>query len=475
MIRRIALAGVLAALVTAGTPAVAAPSGPQVIAAYALAAPASEAASGLVARAVVPAGASCPDLTVTRTTGSRVVPMAVRPTPARTSPAFDAITVCSAPLPGGSSTASIAGVTIPSHLPTGIDRLALLGDTGCRISTSQVQDCASPTAWPLAQLSQSVARARPDAILVNGDFFYREAACPAASQSLCGSSPAPVTGLPFTDSAYGWIADVLLPMAPMLAVAPLVVTRGNHEACFRGGNGYFLLMDPREGTQDTCAPVATDAGLVAAATVPSPSYAIDLAIDPDRTLRLAVVDSAGGTDNQVTSFAALQRPAYEAAARLARPTPGRESWLYTHRPLYALVTTQFARPGVPFTPWGSLDQTAASVGLLGTYDLVFGSHLHLAQAVQIPGLPPQLVLGNGGTLLDPAVGYPLPSTGPELAPGQAYPAPSWAWVGVRFGFAIAEPGGDPGQWRLTMSAPDGSPFARCGLAARQLYCRDLAR
>ena len=479
MLRRAALAALAVpfalAAASVGAPAFAAQPGPQVIAAYALAAPVAQAPSGLVARAVIPSGSTCPDLVVTRA-GSpreRAIRMQVRPTPARTSPAFDSITVCSAPVPLSSTTASIAGVPIPASMPTSIDRLAMLADSGCRISSSQVQDCASPDAWPLAKVSASVARAKPDAILINGDFFYREAPCPAASQSLCGSSPAPVAGLPFTDSAYGWIADTLLPMAPMLAAAPLVVTRGNHEACYRGGNGYFLLMDPREGTQDTCAPVSMDTGLVAAPTVPSATYAIDLAVSADRTLRLAIVDSAGGNDAQVTPFAELQRPTYEMAARLTRPAAGRESWLLTHRPLYAFFTTAFAQPGVPFTPWTSADQSAAAFGLLDSYDMVFSSHLHLAEAVQLPGLPPQLVLGNAGTLLDPTTGYPLPTSGAEAGAGQQYPAPSWAWVGVRFGYAIAHPGEQAGEWQLRMHAPDGAAFARCGLADRELYCRDL--
>lgn len=463
-----------AALAPAGVANAASPQ-PGVIAAYSLAAPRSEAASGLIARAVVPAGADCPSLVVSApgSRPARSLRMSVRTTPVRTSPAFDAITVCEADVPTGVVSASVAGVAIPARMPARIDRIALLGDSGCRIASSQVQDCASPEAWPLALLSQSVAQERPDVTLVNGDFFYREAACPASAQALCGSSPPPVTGLPFTDSAYGWIADTLLPMAPLLSVAPLVVTRGNHEACYRGGNGYFLLMDPRAGTQDTCAPEATAEGLVAAATLPTPTYAIDLAVDRGRTLRLAVVDSAGGSDTAVTAFAPVQRDGYVAAARLTAAQPGRESWLYTHRPVYAYVTTDFARPGVPFNPWSAMDQTAASFGLLGNYDLVFSSHLHLAQSVQFDGQPPQLVLGNAGTLLDPAVGYPLPAAGPVIGPGQEYPAPSWAWVAPRFGYAMATPGASAGSWQLRMRDPEGRTFARCGLADRQLYCRDL--
>lgn len=444
---------------------------PSVISAYSLAAPVGTTASGLVVRAVVPAGGDCPRLTVTDVDGTvRVLPMRVRPLPARTSPAFDAITVCSRPMPAHAARASVSGVDVPAHLPTSIDRLAMLGDTGCRIASWQVQDCSDQAAWPLARIAQAVADADPDAILINGDFFYREAACPADQQAACGSSPPPVTVMPFTDTAYGWIADALLPMAPMLAAAPLVITRGNHEACNRGGNGFFLLMDPREGTEDTCAPTPSAGGLTAAATVPTSTYAVDLAVTAKRTLRLAIVDSAGGNDVSISPYAAIQRPTYVAAARLTTDRRGRESWLFTHRPLYAIVPDVYSIPGQPFNPWSSADQTAASTGLLGTYDLVFGSHMHLAQAVQLPGLPPQLVLGNGGTLLDPAIGYPLPTTGP-LADGMTYPAPSWAWVHVDFGFTIATPGSSPGQWRLSMRDTKGRQVARCGLADRTLYCR----
>jgi hypothetical protein len=358
-------------------------------------------------------------------------------------------------------------------MPSVVNRLALLGDSGCRISSSQVQDCASDTEWPLARISQSIAQEHPDAVVFNGDFFYREAACPIASQAECGSSPPPVTGLPFTDSAYGWISDVLLPMAPVLSAAPLIVTRGNHEMCNRGGNGYFLLFDPRTGTEGTCAPSLANGTLTAAATTPTDTYAIDLRVARSRLLRLAIVDSAGGSDTHADSYAGVQRPAYVAAAAMTQPRRGLESWLVSHRPVFGYVTTDFAQPGIPFNPWTSVDQTAASFGLLGNYALVFSSHLHLAQAVQVPDQPGQLVIGNSGTLLDPATGYPLPATGPAGAAGQQYSAPSSAWVAIRFGYAIATPNAAVGSWRVRMKDASGVDFARCGVASRRIGCADL--
>jgi len=444
----------------------------EVIAAYSLAAPVAQVPSGLVVRAVLPAGATCPDLVAAVPRGEgvrvRVVPMRERPAPATTAPAFDPITVCSADMPVGATGAAVGGRAVPASMPSRVERLAIFGDSGCRIVSYEVQDCANPANWPLSIISESIAAEEPDAVLFAGDFFYREDGCPAALQALCGSSPPPVTGAPFTDSAYGWIADVLLPMTPLLSTVPLIVSRGNHEACYRGGNGYFLLFDPRPGTEGTCAPVSSGGGLVAADTVPSPTYAIDLPVSADRVLRLAIADSAGGSDTKVTSYAAVQRVSYERAATLTAERPGRESWLVTHRPLYGFVSDTFATPGQPFNPWTSADQNAAAAGLLGTYDMVVSSHIHIAQSVQLPGLPGQLVMGNGGTLLDPAAGYPLPAT----APGAGYPAPSWAWVSPRFGYALATPNAQAGSWRISMRDPAGQQFARCGLRAGSLFCTD---
>ncbi len=62
--------------------------------------------------------------------------------------------------------------------------------------------------------------------------------------------------MPFKDSAMDWSADALTPITAALAAAPLAVVRVNHEDCNRGGNGYFIYMDPREGTEKTCAPHA---------------------------------------------------------------------------------------------------------------------------------------------------------------------------------------------------------------------------
>lgn len=461
--------------------ATARPSG--VLAAYSLIAPRSVSESRLVARAVVARGDWCPQVKVTRADGSTgSLDMGVRRPAPSAAAAFASVTVCSRSLPPALTAAKVRGQRIPAAMPHRVRSIALVSDTGCRIKGSTIQDCADPAAWPAARISRRIARQDPDVVLNVGDFFYREAACPPDKQSLCGGSPPPVAGMPFTDSDYGWLADVLVPMNPVLSEAPLVMLRGNHEACDRGGNGFFLFLDPRPDTAGECAPVATAAGLVAPPPATTPTWATTLRIARDRLLRLALVDSAYGSDTAVTSWADEQRPTYVRAQRVTQTKPGRESWLVTHRPIFNLVTTQFAPPDDPsWTPWSSLDQTAASQGLLDTYGLIVSSHTHVAQFVQIPDQPPSLVLGNGGTLLDPPTGYSIPDHGPladptgaPIAPGVVpYPAATKQWTDVRFGFAMATPGTRAGSWVFDHLGTSGDRFATCELRGRSMNCRSL--
>jgi len=437
-------------------------SAPSPIAAYSLAAPTSAGKSGLVARAVVPAGSSCPSLVVD---GRRFAMSWRKPAP-NTGNAFASVMVCNRVVPPGALAASVGGLPIPAAMPRAVQRIGIFDDNGCRILTGEVtQDCSDDRAWPLARISQRMAASRPDVVLVPGDFFYRESACPPTAQALCAGSPPPVTGMPFTDQAYGWIADVMLPMQPVLRAAPLIVARGNHEDCWRAGNGYMLFMDPRPDTWDDCAPLPGPGGTVTAPEVATAPYAIDLPVTARRTLRMVITDTAPGSDRRVTAAAALMAPQFQKAATLAAPAAGRESWLITHRPIFGYVSSLIAAPGT--SPWSSADAVQASRGTLGSYRLIVSGHIHLAQVTQIPGQATQLVLGNGGTELDPATGYALPSYGPGTPP---YPAPTSNWTLAEFGYAVAQPGRRPGRWAIRLRDMDGRMQAACGLAAATLTC-----
>lgn len=453
------------------------------IAAYTLVAPKSITNSQLVARAIVASGRSCPKLRTSSTTASgtavRKLAMRVRKPADTALPAFSSVVVCSRNIPNGTVKATIGGRKIPAALPQTIKKIALVADTGCRVKGNDVQDCLSPTAWPMRAISEQIAREKPQLVLNPGDYYYRESACPTGDEQLCAGTPPPVAGMPFTDSDNGWIVDVLEPMSPLFPVAPLALLRGNHEACNRGGNGFFLFFDPRSDTAATCGPILTAGALVAPEPATTPTWAATVQVASDRTLRVAMVDSANGQDEYVSSWAPIQRTSYEQAEKLTAKRSGRESWLLTHRPIFGHVTDTFVPPNNPlWTPWTSLDQTAASQGLLGNYKLVLSSHVHLTQAVQIPGQPGSLIMGNGGTYLDPATGYATPQYGPGAnadgtpiaSTAMPYPNATMDWTLVQFGYAMAYPKQQEGRWAIKHRSPAGAPIGRCQLQGRQLSC-----
>jgi hypothetical protein len=118
------------------------------------------------------------------------------------------------------------------------ERIAVMGDTGCRVTYYADQGCNDLKTWPFATVAASVARQQPELILHLGDYYYREAPC-LASNSNC------VPG-PYGDREQTWRFEFFEPARPLLARAPWVFARGNHEDCQRGGYGwaYYFGEDP---------------------------------------------------------------------------------------------------------------------------------------------------------------------------------------------------------------------------------------
>ncbi|MFI0432169.1 MAG: metallophosphoesterase [Candidatus Nanopelagicales bacterium] len=450
------------------------------IAAFTIVAPKDVSESQLVARALVPAGAPCPQVRATDADGGRKIDMAPRRAGATAAPAFATVLACSAPLPAGLTSASVAGLTIPAALPEQVDEVAIFADSGCRVDEKRIQDCNNRDTWPLEQIAERIAAEQPDVILDPGDYYYREIPCPAEDAAKCAPGPAPTPGMPFDENDQGWLYEAIEPMSPMFPVAPIAFLRGNHEDCGRAGNGFFLYLDPRDGVEDLCAPQQTPGGLKAHQPQTTPTWAFDLPITADRDLRVAMVDSAYGTDRELTDWVDKQRVSYQEADALTAPVPGRESWLLTHRPLFAVIADVNLPKDDPLAEtWSSDGQMVASYGLLGNYSLLLSSHNHYLQATQIPGQAGSLIMGNGGALLDPAGDYFIPPYGPltradgqplvaDLAP---YPNATMLWTKVEYGYAVARPAATAGGWTIDQYRFDGSPMGACDLAARSLACQ----
>ena len=470
-------------------PAAGAASTPRsgIVAAYTLIVPTSVSKSQLQARAVVPNGVACPKVKKTYTDGrTSTQAMTMRVPGATTGPAFTSLRACQANLPSGLKSASVGAIYVPARLITHTNKIAAFGDVGCRVTTKLVQNCASPADWPMAKIASRIAAEKPDVIFFTGDFLYREANCPAADIAKCGGSPGPAfvpeAGKfpPFTDTDYSWAADALIPMAPAFAAAPILATRGNHESCFRGGNGWMLFFETQL-KPDACAPDVAGPDGKTPKTI-APSYAIDLPITDSRKLRVVMVDSNEGSNTKVNSWTPTQRTAYEAADKLAAPKSGREAWLITHRPMFGVDAKTSFDPGE--LNWTSITQTAAAQGLTGNYNLMLASHIHTAQVGQIPGQPAQLVLGNGGSVPDSfnPEDYPKPAYGPmnddqgqplKDANGQPvtpYPNLDYLKTWIKYGYFVFTPKTKAGQWAITQHDVNGTQFAKCTSVAKKTTC-----
>eukprot|EP00928_Gymnodinium_smaydae_P021914 TRINITY_DN18586_c0_g1_i4.p1 TRINITY_DN18586_c0_g1~~TRINITY_DN18586_c0_g1_i4.p1 ORF type:complete len:314 (+),score=46.02 TRINITY_DN18586_c0_g1_i4:580-1521(+) len=92
----------------------------------------------------------------------------------------------------------------------------------------------------MRNLMDLAAAEHPDVVLHVADYLYKQGPCAHGR----GCEPININE-EWGDNWKGWYSDFYQPSLRLLAAAPWVVLRGNHEICDRGGHGYFLFLDPR--------------------------------------------------------------------------------------------------------------------------------------------------------------------------------------------------------------------------------------
>lgn len=314
--------------------------------------------------------AECPALVVD---GKRVS------TRLRASPNKDfAVRTCELTLPRATRHAEIAGHELPLP-PARLHRIAVLGDTGCRVEIVLFQNCNDPSAWPFAAIAQRIASAHPDLVVHVGDYYYRETTCLVPE---CAGSP-------HGDAWPAWSADYFAPAQPIFAAAPVLAVRGNHESCSRGGLGWdrFLSVYPYGSCSDR-----------------EPGYATSVG-----GLRFFVLDSANARDDRPDTNVV---PAFEEDFATLRKLPAEPAtWLLTHRPMWELGGKL---TGGTLTLNATLDAAEGDPRTLPV-QLVLSGHVHLFEALAFADhRPPQIGVGTGGAVLTPLppdiVGVSIDST-----------------------------------------------------------------
>jgi hypothetical protein len=340
------------------------------------------------------------------------------------------IRLCAATLPQDAKSVVIMNTTLP--LPKASpERIVVLGDTGCRIKGTTVQACNDPSKWPFPAVAAAAAALKPDLVIHVGDYLYRESPCPAGETSCAGS--------PWGDNWTSWAADFFTPAAPLLAAAPWVILRGNHEDCSRAGPGWLRLLGP----------LAVDPKALCVDHIPP--YAV-----PTEHLNLIVMDDANAPEiDAPDSLVPVYRGDFASIAHLAS-TP---SWLLMHRPIWGVVQLSWA-----MVVGGNRTLAAGLNGnpVPPNVGLMIAGHIHTFEAINYEsGAPPQIIAGEGGDLLDAA---PADLSGRsvlamKISNGLSLPG---------YGFLLLTQA--DGKWTIDVRSADGTSMRTCELAERRLSC-----
>ncbi len=303
-------------------------------------------------------------------------------------PAVFDITSCEAHWPKGAKSAKIEGRAVPAPGKT-LQRILIIADTGCRLKASEnaFQDCNDADKWPFQKVAQSAAKLKPDLVVHIGDIHYRESPCPEGRAGCAGAT-----------WGYGWDAwrdDFFKPAQPLLAAAPWLFVRGNHESCFRAGQGWFRFVDALPWTQArNCNDPANDM---------QGDFSEPYAVSLSKFAQFIVFDSSksSGKAYQPEDPAFLKYQAQvQLAAQLA--TKKAESFFINHHPLLAAASSPDASK---FRPGGSAGlQSVFSMSepqrlFPANVSVAMHGHVHLFEAISFQtDHPVSLVMGNSGSM-----------------------------------------------------------------------------
>jgi hypothetical protein len=418
---------------------------------------------GAAVARVLTTGTNCPEITL----DGHSLPMAQRvafgpiaqraPRKDQPQPVSLPVLTCETAIPAGTRAASVGGTALP--LPKAqADRIVVIGDTGCRLKNNELQDCNDPNAFPFATIAAAAARFKPDLVVHVGDYHYREDPCPAGRAGCAGN--------PFGYTWDAWNADFFAPGRALLAAAPWVMARGNHESCARAGQGYWRFLDPRPLAPRRDCELPADDGIG--------DYSDPYAVPLGGGAQLIVFDSANTTYKGLKEGDprwAIYAGNYRKIAALARNAS--YNIAVDHHPLFAFGASQDKQTG-------AISLFGGDAGLLQSFgaqdagflppsiSMLLSGHVHLWEQVSFSSNhPTQFVSGFSGTAEDIV---PLP----ERAPPGETPAPGAvvehmsSWIDG-FGFMTMERRGAD-KWEVKVWDREGRERNSCQVEGRKSVC-----
>jgi len=419
---------------------------------------------------VITEATTCPELIqdgVAAAMQSRALPATVaqRPLSAGNSvmssgkPASFPVLTCEAALKPGVVTANVAGqsLAVPKAVPL---KILVLGDTGCRLKAegNYFQACNDAAKWAFARVAKTAAGFAPDLVIHVGDYQYRESPCPVDVPA-CADSP----------WGFGWDtwqADFFKPAAPLLAAAPWVMARGNHESCARAGQGWWRFLDPRAlQTGRDCNLAANDM---------QGDFSAPYAVPLGAGAQLIVFDSsktAGKPLSKTEPAYAQYQQEFKQVDQLASQAPF--SIFIEHHPILGFAPEKGKGGGVEVRPGnpalqGILSELHPQRLFDPNVQLLLAGHVHLFEALTFSSdHPMQIVSGNGGSSPDVDLPAQLPphSTPFELAVVDHFNSTS------RSGFSTLErASASSSDWIIKSWDQDGVLMTTCTVSKLKQEC-----
>ena len=264
-------------------------------------------------------------------------------------------------------------------------------------------------------------------ILQVGDWFYRDTNC---NNTFPGcADPTSVNYEVWGDIFDSWNADVFFPAKTLLAAAPWIMARGNHESCGRGARGWYALLD--------ALPISTANNYAAGVTCPltttypapgqtmatyqgdfEPSYVV-----PVNGVNFLVHDSSFANDSKVdTNMAGNYDIDLSNLLRAVSAASTNPQIFATHKPTFGLsygtapngcVTNGTSDGSGDWTEQGVFNggtgytASAFKNGVPASIGLFISGHVHQFQYFNFgaannlnANFAPQMIVGTGGSLLD---------------------------------------------------------------------------
>ena len=415
---------------------------------------------------VLTSAASCPAIKIDGAElamNVRAQPQTLPLRPTRSAPedskpsAFPLLT-CEKFIPPHAASISVAGRTLPLPHPQ-INRIVVIGDTGCRIKKSEnaAQPCNDAQQYPFAAVAAAAAKWQPDLVVHVGDYLYRENACPEGNKGCAGS--------PWGYGWDAWNADFFDPARPLLQAAPWIMVRGNHESCSRAGQGWWRLIDPRQ--------FVPGRDCVTAANDDNGDYSDPYAVPIGGDSQFIVLDTSntpGGVikpgDIRQIKYADMYRK-LDALSQQAGYNIG-----VNHHPILGFAAKEDKNGKISLNPGnGGLQSVFGAINPLylpPRVNAMLSGHVHVWEEVSFSSPhPTQFVAGFSGTAEDIV---PLPET---LSAGQT-PAPGAivehfsSWVNG-FGYMTMERNG--ASWDVKIWNVAGQQVNSCKIEGKRSVCQ----